>query len=249
MFTPGNIIALSLIIFVASVVRGFTGFGLALVAVPLIQFLMPVADTAVFIAMINLIFSVLYYRRSKEIARGQPLGKMAVWTGIGVASGAMVLKFVNPAYIQLTWGILLILIVTAMTRGFTFPIRTDAAAMALSGLFGGALAGATGITGPPVAIILSSMKTPKEKFNAIISVFILFAVSYALIFYLIAGLVTREQPLLALCTVPALLAGLRTGDILVSKISQKTFTTIIYIVLVIMGILTLYKGAKSLYGF
>ncbi len=93
------------------------------------------------------------------------------------------------------------------------------------------------------------MKTPKEKFNAIISIFILFAVSYALVFYLITGLIRKEIVLLALCSVPALLAGLYTGDRLVSRISQKTFTTVVYIVLVIMGVITLYKGAKALFGF
>ena len=65
MITAGNIIALSLIIFIASVVRGFTGFGLALVAVPLIQFFMPVTDTAVFIAMINVIFSAALFPQVK----------------------------------------------------------------------------------------------------------------------------------------------------------------------------------------
>jgi uncharacterized membrane protein YfcA len=249
MLTAGNIIALSIIIFVASVVRGFTGFGLALVAVPLIQFFMPVTDTAVFIALINLIFSVLYYQRSREFIRGQPLGRMALWTGIGVAAGTVVLKFVNPACIQLVWGFLIILIVITLARGFSFTIRSDASAMTLSGLFGGVLAGATGITGPPVAIILSALKTPKDKFNATISVFILFAVSYALVFYLISGLVAWQTVLLALCSVPALLAGLRTGDILVSRISQNTFSNIIYTVLIIMGIITLYKGAKTLFGF
>ncbi len=249
MLTAGNIIALSIIIFFASVVRGFTGFGLALVAVPLIQFFMPVTDTAVFIAMINLIFSVLYYRRSRELVKGQPLGRMALWTGIGVAAGTVVLKFVNPAYIQLVWGLLIIFIVVALTRGIGFTFRSDASAMTMSGLFGGILAGATGITGPPVAIILSALKTPKEKFNATISVFILFAVSYALVFYLISGLVSGETALLALCSVPALVAGLRTGDILVSRISQKTFTNVVYIVLIIMGMITLFKGAKTLSGF
>lgn len=249
MLTAGNIIALSIIIFFASVVRGFTGFGLALVAVPLIQFFMPVTDTAVFIAMINLIFSVLYYRRSRALIKGQPLGRMALWTGIGVAAGTVVLKFVNPAYIQLVWGLLIIFIVVALSRGIGFTLRSDASAMTMSGLFGGILAGATGITGPPVAIILSALKTPKEKFNAIISVFILFAVSYALVFYLITGLVAGETALLALCSVPALVAGLKTGDILVSRISQKTFTNIVYIVLIIMGIITLFKGAKTLSGF
>ena len=74
MITAGNIIALSVIIFIASVVRGFTGFGLALVAVLLIQFFMPVSDTASFIAMINVIFSAIYFRKSKEIVKDQPLG-------------------------------------------------------------------------------------------------------------------------------------------------------------------------------
>jgi len=246
MITAGNIIALSIIIFLASVVRGFTGFGLALVAVPLIQFIFPVSDTAVFIAVINMIFSILYYRRLRELVREQPLGRMALFTGVGVAAGVLILKYINPAYIQLTWGILIILIVTALVRGANLRISSDAPAMTLSGLFGGLLAGATGITGPPVAIILSAMKTPKEKFNAVISLFILFAVSYALLFYLISGLIRRDTVLLALCSVPALIAGLRTGDILVSRISQKTFTNVIYIVLIIMGIITLYKGAKGL---
>jgi hypothetical protein len=246
MMTAGNIIALSLIIFFASVVRGFTGFGLALVAVPLIQFLMPVTDTAVFIAIINFIFSILYYRKSKEIVKGQPLGAMALWTGAGVATGTVILKFVSPGYIQLIWGLLIIFIVVALERGLNLQIRSERAALTFSGLFGGLLAGATGITGPPVAIILSSIKTPKEKFNAIISIFILFAVSYALIFYLITGLIRKETILLGLCSVPALLAGLYTGDRLVSRISQKTFTTVVYIVLIIMGVITLIKGAKTL---
>jgi len=248
MITVGNIILLSLIIFTASVVRGFTGFGLALVAVPLLQFMMPVTDTAVFIAMINFIFSLLYYRRSKRVINNQPLGVMALWTGAGVAAGTLVLKYINPAFIQLGWGILILFIVFALCRGVDFHIRSDKTAFTLSGLLGGLLSGATGITGPPVAVILSSMKTPKEKFNAIISVFILFAVSYALVFYLITGLVRQEILLLALCSVPALLAGLYTGDRLVARISQNTFTNIVYIVLVIMGLITLFKGAKALFG-
>ena len=246
MLNAGQIVFLSLIIFTATRVRGFTGFGLALVAVPLIQFIMPVSDTAVFIAIINAIFSVIYFRRSRESVRGQPLGRMAVWTGIGVAAGTLILKFLNPAYIQLVWGMLIIFIVIALARGFSFGIRSDKSAMTLSGLFGGVLAGATGITGPPVAIILSSMKTPREKFNAVISLFILFAVSYALIFYLVAGLVKTDTFLLALCSVPALIAGLYTGDRLVARISQTTFTRVVYIVLVMMGLITLFKGAKAL---
>jgi len=247
MVTPGNIILLSLIIFFASVVRGFTGFGLALVAVPLIQFIMPVADTAVFIALINAIFSVLYFRRSREIVKGMRLGTMALWTGIGVAAGTIILKFINPAYIQLIWGLLIIFIVIALIRGLNFSIQSDKTAMTLSGLFGGVLAGATGITGPPVSSILSSQKTPKEKFNAIISIFILFAVSYALLFYLISDLINKNTALLALFSIPALIAGLYTGDRLVSRISQKTFTSIVYIVLIVMGIITLYKGTKTIF--
>src|SRR5665647_411091 len=136
MLTAGNIIALSLIIFIASIVRGFTGFGLALVAVPMIVFIMPVTDTAVFISIINVIFSLLYYRKSKEIVKGQPLGAMAVWTGIGVAAGTVLLKLVNPAYIQLLWGLLIIFIVISLVRGLNLPIKSERAAMTLSGLFG-----------------------------------------------------------------------------------------------------------------
>lgn len=241
-----NIIALTLIIFFASVIRGFTGFGLALVAVPLIQFFLPVTDTAVFIAVINLIFSLLYYQKSKDVVKGQPLGIMALTTGAGVAAGTAMLKYVSPSVVQLVWGVLIIFIVFSLIKGVSFGIRSERAALSLSGIFGGILAGSTGIIGPPVAIILSSVNTPKEKFNAIISVFILFAVVYALIFYLLAGLIRTEVVMLALCSLPALLLGLRTGDKIMSRIGQKTFSTVIYIILVIMGSVTVIKGITGL---
>jgi uncharacterized membrane protein YfcA len=246
MLPANDIIALSLIIFIASLVRGFTGFGLALVAVPLIQFFLPVSDTAVFIALVNICFSLLYFRRSKRYITGQPIGTMVLWTGAGVAAGTVILKFVNPAYIQLVWGVLILLIVIALIRGMNFGIRSERSAFRLSGMLGGILAGATGITGPPVAIILSSVKTPKEKFSAVLSLFILFAVSFAFVFYYAAGLIHVRTLLLALTTIPAMLAGLYIGDRLVSRINQKTFTAVIYVVLVIMGIITLYKGTKTL---
>jgi uncharacterized membrane protein YfcA len=246
MLPANDIIALSLIIFIASLVRGFTGFGLALVAVPLIQFFLPVSDTAVFIALVNICFSLLYFRRSKRYIKGQPIGTMALWTGAGVAAGTVILKFVNPAYIQLVWGVLILLIVIALIRGVNFGIRSERSAFRLSGMLGGILAGATGITGPPVAIILSSVKTPKEKFSAVLSLFILFAVSFAFVFYYAAGLIHVRTLLLALTTIPAMLAGLYIGDRLVLRINQKTFTAVIYVVLVIMGIITLYKGTKTL---
>jgi len=246
MLPANDIIALSLIIFIASLVRGFTGFGLALVAVPLIQFFLPVSDTAVFIALVNICFSLLYFRRSKRFIKGQPIGIMALWTGAGVAAGTVILKFVNPAYIQLVWGVLILLIVVALIRGMNFGIRSERSAFRLSGMLGGILAGATGITGPPVAIILSSIKTPKEKFGAVLSLFILFAVSFAFVFYYAAGLIHVRTLLLALTTIPAMLAGLYIGGRLVSRINQKTFTAVIYVVLVIMGIITLYKGTKTL---
>lgn len=247
MITAPIIAGISLIIFIASIVRGFTGFGLALVAVPLVQFFMPVTDTAVFIAIVNFIFSILYYRRSRRVIKDQPLGSMALFTGLGVAAGTLILKFIYPAYIQLIWGIMIIFIVFFLVKGMSFKIKSEKSALTLSGIFGGILAGSTGITGPPVAIILSSMHTPKEKFNAIISVFILFAVTYALFFYFVTGLIRKETVILAMCSVPALLAGLYTGDRLVEHISQKWFTNIVYAVLIIMGVITILKGMMGLF--
>jgi hypothetical protein len=240
-----NIIALSLIIFLASVVRGFTGFGLALVAVPMIQLFLPVTDTAVFIVFINFIFSLVYYQKSKEIVKGQPLGIMALTTGAGVGVGTAILKYVPSSGIQLVWGVLIILIVIFMLSGLRLGIKSDRTALSVSGLFGGILAGCTGIIGPPVAVILSSVKTPKEKFNAIISMFIFFAVSYAIVFYLVAGLIKKETLILTLCSVPALLLGLRMGDKLMTRISQKYFTYAIYTLLLIMGVITIIKGLEG----
>jgi len=247
MITVQTIAAISVIIFVASMVRGFTGFGLVLVAVPLLHFFMPVKDTAVFITIVNFIFSVIYFGRTRKALKKQPLGAMALFTVIGVATGTLILKFVSPEYVQLACGILILVIVYFLTRGMNFKIKSEKSALKLSGIFGGILAGLTGITGPPVAIILASINTPKEKFNAIISVFILFAVSYALFFYLLTGLIRKDIVILGLCSVPALVGGLVAGDSLVKHISQKLFTNIVYAVLIIMGTITVFRALSDLF--
>ncbi|MCK7531062.1 MAG: hypothetical protein MZV63_08465 [Marinilabiliales bacterium] len=100
-----------------------------------------------------------------------------------------ILKFVNPAYIQLVWGVLIIFIVIcpgARTEP-AYPVGKGSA-MTMGGLFGGAAGRChrhNGSAGGRYSFITS--RHPKEKFNAIISIFILFAVSYALVFYLISG--------------------------------------------------------------
>tara|TARA_B100001758_G_C17955675_1_gene375715 strand:- start:125 stop:559 length:435 start_codon:yes stop_codon:yes gene_type:complete len=110
------------------------------------------------------------------------------------------------------------------------------------GLFAGLIGGMTTIVGPLIVIYLVSLNLKKQLFSEMVSlsVFSCLAPLYG-IFFVYQNVTLNDFIISALISIPAILMQI-LGFKIRDMIPQKTFKNITLLILVIIGILVLYKN-------
>ena len=138
-------------IFLAAIVRGFSGFGFSLLSITAIALILPVKQIvpSIFLleiaAFINLLPSIW-----REIWRS--LTWLMVGYVIGLPFGGYALAHAPEAPAQIVLGIFVIGTAILMLRGFRLEKTPGAPASTATGIASGVLNGAFGIGGPPVVL-------------------------------------------------------------------------------------------------
>ena len=64
-------LAVFFVIIMSSIIRGLTGFGLAMISMPLVSFFLPYRETVVLVVVINLAFSIVHLLRSRGLIKSK----------------------------------------------------------------------------------------------------------------------------------------------------------------------------------
>lgn len=207
----------------AGAVSGLTGFGLALISVPLLLFVYDpqtvVALTAVLSVFINL---AVVWDSWREAERRLVLALLPP-AFLGVLVGAEALAVVDPLYIRLGVGVLVVFSAALLLREIELPGANTRIGTVVAGLTSGALSTSTGLAGPPIVLLFASRGLPKHAFRGSSALYFLpiSLVGLAVLSY--RGLFGAENVPLALALVPAAFLGKILGTALLSRISEKAF--------------------------
>ncbi|TNC25110.1 sulfite exporter TauE/SafE family protein [Amycolatopsis alkalitolerans] len=149
----------ALIVLVAGYVQGFTGMGFAVVSTPLLVLLVRQPHQVVMLSLV--LGAILSAAVLVETRKGLRPGRSGWLIGGAVAGtpvGVVVLSHAAPRV--LTVFIAATALVTAVTWLISppRPVRHEATATAVAGLFGGFLNGATSMGGPPLALVVSMQR-------------------------------------------------------------------------------------------
>lgn len=219
----GALLVALLAALLAGAVSGLTGFGLALVSTPILLFAyeprVVVAMTAVIAVFINL--SVV--RDSwREADRGLALLLLGPAV-VGIFFGAALLGSVDPDYIRLGVGALVVISALLLIRSVRFPAANTPYGVAVAGAASGFLSTSTGLAGPPAVLLLVARGLTKNEFRATAAFYFLPMSLIGAVVLLLLGLMqTREIPL-ALLLVPAAVLGKWLGTRLLARVSEGTF--------------------------
>ncbi len=163
--TPG-LWFLGLGAFFAGIVRGFTGFGTALVYLPVAAQVLGPFEALTTLVVKDLVAPLIHVPRA--IREGHPADvlRLAVGALFAVPLGVWVLSHVNPNVFR--WGVslvalalLLVLIMGVRYRGnLTKPLTFATGAM------GGFLAGCVGLPGPPIILLYMASSLPAQTIRA-----------------------------------------------------------------------------------
>jgi len=234
-----TIVIAGCIFLLAGFVQGLTGFGSALVAIPLLSFILDI-KRAVPLCMLNglVITGYLAITLRRHLDRDKIL-PMVVGSIPGVLTGAFLLKNSESSLIRGTIGILLIfyslynLIITPK------PLNPNKAWGYLAGFLTGAIGAALSAGGPPAIIYATLTSWRKNQIKATLTGFFIVNALFTVMVHAMSGITTLSTMRFFVITAPFVLLGTALGSRISGKIDQKTYLQLIYLFLIVMGAMIL----------
>ncbi|MBI4638614.1 MAG: sulfite exporter TauE/SafE family protein [Candidatus Rokubacteria bacterium] len=235
-------VAGALIIAAASFVMGLAGFGIALVALAFLPFLMEPATAVVLMTVYAIVFALAVFIPLRRDVTLPGVTDLLIGTLAGTPLGVWALATLPAGTLRRLIGLVLVGVVVLEWRGL-YPARLSGRRWGLgAGLLAGVLGGAVGTPGPPVILYATTQGWGPRTMKANLQAF--FVVNQAVILagYWWAGLLTAEVGRLAAgFAVPAIL-GVAAGVRLFDRVDHVRFRQIVFALLGLSGLVLLARG-------
>lgn len=223
-----------------------TGFGSALITIPLATHLVPLKFALALFALADLLSALrVGLENPKNAVRGE-WTRLVPMILVGTVLGATVLVNLPRAAGMALLGafVLSYALYTLLRRGE--PRRISARWAWSAGLAGGLTSTLFGAGGPPYAIYLSMRGLTKEQFRATMGFATMTSISLRVAAFLITGLLLDRQVWTAAAFVlPAVLAGLWLGSRLFRTLSRELVVRAVSLMLVVSGASLLWRAASA----
>lgn len=232
----------ALVVFVASLVMGLTGFGIALVAMAFLPYVMPTATAVVLLTIYALVFSLIVVVQLRRDLTPRALVDLAAGTLAGIPPGVWLLASLPPSLLNRLIGAVLVVVVALELR-HALPGRLAGRGWALgAGFLAGLVGGAVGTPGPPVIVYATTQGWSPRAFRANVQAFFVVNQVVILAGYWWAGLLTAEVWRYALAfAVPAVI-GVAAGMSLFNRVDAVRFRRIAFWLIGLSGALMLVRG-------
>ncbi len=237
----------SLIAFVAAIVTGFSGFGFALVTVPLLAIFIDIKFTVPLVLLLSF-FSVLVLSANKlRFFRESSIYFIFAGMVVGISLGTHFLANFDTALLKRLLGISVVLFAAhiffrtrpekvATAREVDGNARFGVVALVV-GLFSGLAGGLFGTSGPPLVIYVDYFAKNKTAFRSQLLVIILLHDLFRMFLYLRYGLVNADVLKAAVILLLPVSLGLYLGSKMHFQVNERTFSRAVASLLFVSGVL------------
>lgn len=224
-------------VFAGAFVQGSVGFGVNILASPLLALVEPQAVPATLVlSAIPLAFGMVV-REHRHVDR-EGLRWLLVGRLPGTALGAWLVAVLAADSLAIAVGALvLVAVVMAVAAP---PLRVTPGSALTIGAVSGAMGTTAAIGGPPVALLYQHHPGPVLRSTS--GAIYVFGTVLSLAALAVAGQVTGDQVRLALVLVPAIVAGLGVATLVRHHLDARRLRPAVLVVAVVAGVATLLKG-------
>jgi uncharacterized membrane protein YfcA len=229
-------VLVALLVFAAVFVQTLSGFGFALIVMPIITLLLGLGRAAPLVALLGLTVYSINLIRYRQAVNLKELIRLGVACALGVPIGIWALIHVDESIIKPAMGLVLILYAAYTLLG---PEATRLASprwVYPAGFAAGCLGGAYNTPGPPVIVYGSLRQWPKDEFRAVLQALffvngLLVVASHALARHMTADVLTFY-----LYSLPALLLGVLAGSWFDLRLNRERFRLLVTVLILILGL-------------
>jgi len=218
-------------VFMAGIVRGFSGFGTAMVFIPLAVLVATPVHAILMVMSFDLIGPLVLLPRALREGEPRDVSKLALGAILGLPVGVYFLTRLDPIMFRWLVSILALSLLVIMGMGWRYRQVLSTFATALVGALSGVLGGVAALPGPPV--ILSYMSSPRapQTVRANILLYLLLFDFLAFGVFALNGLLEVEPLLIGVfLAVPYGIAGL-IGQWIFNPDNEKTYRRVAYVLI------------------
>ncbi len=231
-----EIVLVIAVIFLALFTQSLSGFGLALVSMPLLVPLLGIQTAAPLVALIALfgeIILLVYYRADLNLG---VVWRLALASVVGTPLGVLLLRSAPERLVLGALGFVVTGFALYALLNLRLPKLEHSFWGYVAGFLAGVLGGAYNTAGPPVILYGNCRRWPREAFKSNLQGFFTLNSIVILVSHFVAGGYTAEVwrvvPLALGAAVLGIIAGLRLDK----RLNPETFRKVVLTLLLLVGI-------------
>jgi uncharacterized membrane protein YfcA len=224
--SPYALAALAATAFVAAMARGFSGFGAALIFIPVASAVVGPKSAVPLLVIVDGVLTLSLVPNAWRRGDKRDVGIMALGALIGVPLGAWLLVSINPLSIRWAIVVLAAVMLFLLTSGWRYHGKPTAPTTIGVGALSGIFSGAAQVGGPPVVAYWLGGRIPAASVRANIVLFFAISTVISTVSYLAGGLMTMSVFGLAVVVGPMYGLGLLLGSHMFGLASESIFRRI-----------------------
>jgi len=221
---------------VAGMVRGFAGFGAAMLMTPVFSALYGPEIGVSLCLMLEVIVALPLLPRAVEHVDWRRIGLLLVAAAVGVPIGNLTLTQVAPEPMRWAISAIVLTAVALLASGWRYHGKPQPAPTLVAGVISGFLNGLSGMAGPPIAFYYLAGKESVERVRANLTTYFVFVDIAALTAFVARDLVRWDTGITGLCLAPAVIAGGLLGERLFPLASDGFYRRLALVLLVAVAI-------------
>ena len=234
--------AAAAVIAASSFVMGLAGFGIALVAMAFLPYLMSAADAIVLLTIYATVMSLVLLIQLRESVEPRALLDLVIGTIVGTPLGVWGLAALPPSLLNRLIGLMLVVAFVLEIRGL-YPEKLEGRRWGIgAGVLAGTIGGAVGLPGPPVVLYAATQGWSARAVKANLQAFFVVNQGAILVGYWWAGLLTREVWRLSLGFAVPALTGVVAGALMFERVDQRRFRQLVFVLILLSGLVLLVRG-------
>jgi uncharacterized membrane protein YfcA len=238
-FTSASMFFLAGSAFVGGLARGFSGFGSALIFIPLASSIIGAKLASPLLLVIDFVAAAPLIPNGWRHADRRDVGNMLLGSLIGVPIGAWALTQMDGLTVRWMIVALIVPMLALLMSGWRYRGTPTTALTAAVGAIAGFFNGVAQVGGPPIVLYWLRDATAARIVRANIIVYFAVSSVFTTISYLVGGVLTTEVIGLVVLTGPAFGVGLWLGSHMFGLASEETFRRICYALIALAALVSL----------
>ena len=235
-----------IIVFIASIIRGFNGFGFSAICISGFSYILPAIEIVPIILALEVAISIFMAPYIWNKIDWKFVFKILLGILIGSPIGLYLLKHLNPQITHLFVCLLIIFFSILLMRGFSNQKINNNYGKFLTGIISGTLNGFTTLGGMPVALFLLIINIQPALIRGSLAALFFLTDIYAFVLSFFSGIVDMVTIYRVIPLIIILPFGVFIGNKFFVKSKEETYRKVVFYFLIAISIFGILKISNIL---